>query len=553
MARTRIDRCARRLLGRCVAFTAILAAALLVLDGVRADGSWRDRAFRRFGRQPPPVRRPPPHHSHGTEPTPQQAVAKFAFSPPPPHRTQGGTRAPPVGISCTDETLLLQRHNAYRALHGAPALTWSPTLAATAQTYAATLAANECRLMHADQSSVAWADKWGENLGMAWTTSPDGIDQSCVSSLDRWYNEVVDYLFTSTPWTSNSATGKVIGHFTQVVWKSTSTLGCGVATGLMSGGATCKAIVCRYQAPGNFVTDAQFLANVLPKATPPSPPRPPSPRPPSPRPPSPKPLPPRPRPPSPAPPPRPPPSPPPPRPPPPPLPPGVVLSPSPPPSPKPPSPAPPRPPRPPRASPPPVPSPPPRPPPPPSPAPSPRPPNPAPVVVVSGGCPDQAATLALINSYRTAHQALALTWDTTLAAAAQAWANGLTSTGSCNFGYAPQPSNWLEWWTELLDGAAASPSSALNRTCAASVDQFYKESANYVFSSTPFTTNQAKMVYRFTGLVWKASTRIGCGAAYGAWGATGSCKVVVCRLMAAGNFIGDDWFSANVFPKLTTG
>ncbi|KAG2485689.1 hypothetical protein HYH03_015576 [Edaphochlamys debaryana] len=401
--------------------------------------------------------------NHGTEPTPQQAVAKFAFSPPPPHRTQGGTRAPPVGISCTDETLLLQRHNAYRALHGAPALTWSPTLAATAQTYAATLAANECILVHADQSSVAFADKWGENLGMAWTTSPDGIDQNCVDSLDRWYNEVVDYLFTSTPWTSNSATGKV-------VWKSSGTLGCGVATGLMSGGATCKAIVCRYQAPGNFVTDAQFLANGLaPVAAPPAVPCAPTAAPAVPRaftsqPPA------------------------------------TVAHPA--------------------AAPaafPAVPAA-------PAPAAAASAAGPAPVVVVSGGCPDQAS-----------------------------WANGLTSTGSCNYGFAPQPANWLEWWTELLDGAAASPSSALNRTCAASVDQFYKESVNYVFSSTPYTTNQNSNVFRFTGLVWKASTRIGCGAAYGAWGATGSCKVVVCRLMAAGNFIGDDWFTANVFPKLTTG
>ena len=30
------------------------------------------------------------------------------------------------------------------------------------------------------------------------------------------YKEVVDYLFTATPYTDNSRSGKMIGHFTQV-------------------------------------------------------------------------------------------------------------------------------------------------------------------------------------------------------------------------------------------------------------------------------------------------------------------------------------------------
>ena len=43
------------------------------------------------------------------------------------------------------------------------------------------------------------------------------------------------------------------GHFTQVVWKSTTGLGCGFNAG-------CRMYVCNYSPPGNFL--GQFDANV---------------------------------------------------------------------------------------------------------------------------------------------------------------------------------------------------------------------------------------------------------------------------------------------------
>ena len=47
------------------------------------------------------------------------------------------------------------------------------------------------------------------------------------------------------------------GHFTQVVWKDTRQLGCGVA--MCDGG---EIWVCNYSPPGNFVRS--FRQNVLP-------------------------------------------------------------------------------------------------------------------------------------------------------------------------------------------------------------------------------------------------------------------------------------------------
>lgn len=65
---------------------------------------------------------------------------------------------------------------------------------------------------------------------------------SLADAVDAWYNEVKLYDFNKPGW--NTATG----HFTALVWKSTSKLGCAINTAC--GMAT---YVCQYQAPGNVI------------------------------------------------------------------------------------------------------------------------------------------------------------------------------------------------------------------------------------------------------------------------------------------------------------
>ena len=67
-----------------------------------------------------------------------------------------------------------------------------------------------------------------------------------------WYDEVNQYSY------SNPVFGMSTGHFTQVVWKSTTEVGCGVAIG--SNGKVYG--VSQYKAPGNYA--GQFAQNVLP-------------------------------------------------------------------------------------------------------------------------------------------------------------------------------------------------------------------------------------------------------------------------------------------------
>ncbi len=126
----------------------------------------------------------------------------------------------------------LDKHNQLRAKHCVPALAWSAQLAATAQRWA-----NACVFSHSNNGL-------GENLAMGTSGAfpPDAQIQS-------WYDEVGNYNFAAGRFTSGT------GHFTQVVWRSSTEVGCGVAT---CGGE--DMLVCNYSPPGNF--QGEFQANV---------------------------------------------------------------------------------------------------------------------------------------------------------------------------------------------------------------------------------------------------------------------------------------------------
>lgn len=67
-----------------------------------------------------------------------------------------------------------------------------------------------------------------------------------------WYNEISLYNFAKGEFSSAT------GHFTQLVWKSSTKLGLGLAYNGIK-----YYVVANYQAPGNYL--GQFLTNVLPK------------------------------------------------------------------------------------------------------------------------------------------------------------------------------------------------------------------------------------------------------------------------------------------------
>lgn len=131
---------------------------------------------------------------------------------------------------------LLAAHNKYRHEVGVPPLKWSDTLAATAQSWADHLA-NEVRAL---KHSGALAT--GENLAM-WTTR----QASLTKLVDLWGAEKAYFIDTTFPHVSRTRHWKSVAHYTQIVWRNTTEVGCGLATG---GGI--DYLVCHYSPQGNF-------------------------------------------------------------------------------------------------------------------------------------------------------------------------------------------------------------------------------------------------------------------------------------------------------------
>ncbi|MEA5619190.1 CAP family protein [Cronbergia sp. UHCC 0137] len=145
----------------------------------------------------------------------------------------------------------LKKHNEYRLKHKVPALVLDTQLNTSAQQWANTLA-SQGQFKHSGKSGV------GENLYIWMSSSPTNtntITSEADKAVNAWYNEIKDYNFQSPGFSSKT------GHFTQVVWKSTSKLGCGIASGKYNN-MYARFVVCQYTTPGNF-TNA-FPQNVLP-------------------------------------------------------------------------------------------------------------------------------------------------------------------------------------------------------------------------------------------------------------------------------------------------
>jgi hypothetical protein len=78
--------------------------------------------------------------------------------------------------------------------------------------------------------------------------------------------QVAVYSFTAAPFSDNVGSGgSDTSHFTQLVWRSSTELGCSVALGRSGRYSPCSYVVCRFSPPGNQANDAAFLANVLPR------------------------------------------------------------------------------------------------------------------------------------------------------------------------------------------------------------------------------------------------------------------------------------------------
>lgn len=135
------------------------------------------------------------------------------------------------------EARLLVAHNVERARFGAPPLIWSERLEVEARDWAITLIDTH-RFAHDPRPHGH-----GENLWTGWgdrTWTPEEM-------VGEWIAEKSDYRPGVFPDISRSGDWTRVGHYTQLIWRNTTHVGCAVATR-----GDQQLLACRYAPPGNI-------------------------------------------------------------------------------------------------------------------------------------------------------------------------------------------------------------------------------------------------------------------------------------------------------------
>lgn len=135
------------------------------------------------------------------------------------------------------EQVLLQFHNTERERKGAAALRWNDILEDQARDWAQKLA-SEGRMYH---STYDGRYHTGENLwaGTAGRFGPDAM-------MNAFLNEREYFKAGQFPAVSSTGNWQDVGHYTQIIWRSTTHVGCAIENG---GGF--EFLVCRYWPSGN--------------------------------------------------------------------------------------------------------------------------------------------------------------------------------------------------------------------------------------------------------------------------------------------------------------
>ncbi|HET7086495.1 MAG TPA: CAP domain-containing protein [Rhizomicrobium sp.] len=139
---------------------------------------------------------------------------------------------------------ILAAHNRERSGLGLVPLSWNSALARAARRWADYLATTG-RFEHAPENSTA---PEGENLwaGTKGSFAPEAM-------VDAWVRE--KRFFHPGPFPNNSTTGRWedVGHYTQLVWRATTQVGCAEAASDNE-----DILVCRYAEAGNYRGEQPF-------------------------------------------------------------------------------------------------------------------------------------------------------------------------------------------------------------------------------------------------------------------------------------------------------
>ncbi|ORY85661.1 CAP domain-containing protein, partial [Protomyces lactucae-debilis] len=136
---------------------------------------------------------------------------------------------------------MLSAHNTMRSFHtGTGNLTWNADLANAAKKQLDTHV-----FAHSNQG-------YGENLAYFYMSPTN--NQNPRHAVQLWYDEISQYNYASPGFSSAT------GHFTQVVWKGTTQVGCAWDRGYDDYTANHRFLTCEYSTPGNY--GGQFASQV---------------------------------------------------------------------------------------------------------------------------------------------------------------------------------------------------------------------------------------------------------------------------------------------------
>ena len=130
----------------------------------------------------------------------------------------------------------LDLHNGERALVGAPPLQWNPTLATDAVTWAQQLA-RMGHLVHAPRERRGIERENLQQGLIGW--GPDRLMQNWTAEKRLFHGGIYPNVCSTGDWSQCS-------HYSQIIWPTTTDLGCGMATG-----SGFEWLVCRYSPGGN--------------------------------------------------------------------------------------------------------------------------------------------------------------------------------------------------------------------------------------------------------------------------------------------------------------
>lgn len=153
-------------------------------------------------------------------------------------------------VSSTYINNILYYHNVHRANHSAPALTWGSAMAQNAKVWA-----QKCNFSH-NTTNVVGKAQYGQNLLVGFPKAQIGPGVS-----DYWYNQEEPYFHWYGQANPDFNSFENYGHFSQMVWKNSKTVGCFTAdcsaTGVKgidkNSGIPPLMTVCNYFPPGKFI------------------------------------------------------------------------------------------------------------------------------------------------------------------------------------------------------------------------------------------------------------------------------------------------------------